>query len=64
METETVKQKPIKRIVPEKIAEVGQWKAEQGEELVNEEDKTSRKDDKAVDEGHKAEVSTGDAKMN
>lgn len=63
MESEHVKQKPIKRIVPEKIAEVGQWKAEQGDKLVNEEDKAIHKDGKAVDEGHKAEMSTGDAKM-
>ncbi|KAG9691663.1 hypothetical protein KCU95_g7810, partial [Aureobasidium melanogenum] len=53
MEIEPVNKKPIKRIVPEKIAEVGQWKAP----VVTEEDK-------AINEGGKMEVSTEDAKTN
>ncbi|KAH0268948.1 hypothetical protein KCU91_g9055, partial [Aureobasidium melanogenum] len=48
MEIEHVNKKPIKRIVPEKIAEVGQWKASTEEDkAVNEEDKAAHKDDKA-----------------
>lgn len=45
METEHVEQKkPIKRIVPDKIAEVSQWK------VADEENKAVDKDDKAVSE--------------
>ncbi|KAK6006193.1 hypothetical protein QM012_006603 [Aureobasidium pullulans] len=62
-----VKQKkPIKRIIPEKIAEVGQWKMVEpkDDEVVNEGNKTVHEEDKAVvDEEHKQEVSVEDVKM-
>ncbi|KAG9944698.1 hypothetical protein KCU85_g7777, partial [Aureobasidium melanogenum] len=61
MEIEPVNKKPIKRIVPEKIAEVGQWK----DKVVTDEDKTAQhKNDKAINEDGKMEVSTEDAKTN
>lgn len=60
MEIEPLNKKPIKRIVPEKIAEVGQWK----DKVVAEEDKTAdHEEGNAVDEENKAEMSIEDAKM-
>ncbi|KAH0375621.1 hypothetical protein KCU92_g10109, partial [Aureobasidium melanogenum] len=65
MEVEHVNKKPIKRIVPEKIAEVGQWKAAKEEDkAVTEEDKVIIEEDKAVIEEVKADMSTEDANMN
>ncbi|KAG9665990.1 hypothetical protein KCU99_g10064, partial [Aureobasidium melanogenum] len=72
MEIEHVNKKPIKRIVPEKIAEVGQWKAAKEEdkavteedEVTIEEDKAIIEEDKAVIEEVKADMSTEDAKIN
>ncbi|KAG9580381.1 hypothetical protein KCU77_g7328, partial [Aureobasidium melanogenum] len=63
-EIEHVNKKPIKRIVPEKIAEVGQWKAAREDKVVNEEDKAVTEEDKAVNEENKADMSTEDAKTN
>ncbi|KAH0336970.1 hypothetical protein KCU81_g8321, partial [Aureobasidium melanogenum] len=60
MEIEPVNKKPIKRIVPEKIAEVGQWKAP----VVTEEDKAINEDGKAVHEDGKMEMSTEGVKTN
>ncbi|CAD0097839.1 unnamed protein product [Aureobasidium mustum] len=57
MEVEHVNKKPIKRIVPEKIAEVGQWKvAKMEDKTTDEEDKAVQKEDKALNELHKAHV--------
>ncbi|KAH0359295.1 hypothetical protein KCU65_g10037, partial [Aureobasidium melanogenum] len=68
MEIGPTTKKPIKRIAPEKIAEVGQWEAK----VVTDEDKpTHHKEDKAVNEENKAvnkeskaEVSTEYLKLN
>ncbi|CAD0113749.1 unnamed protein product [Aureobasidium uvarum] len=38
MKTATTSEKPVKRIIPEKIAEVGGWKAEPEGEVADEED--------------------------
>lgn len=75
MEVEHVNKKPIKRIVPEKIAEVGQWKvskeedkaigeATHKEDKAANEDEAAHKDDKAVGEGLKTEMSIDGAKPN
>ena len=69
MEVGHVNKKPVKRVVPEKIAEVGQWKAAKAEdkivgEAVNKEDQAINEDGKAVDEVLKAGISIEGAKTN
>ncbi|KAG9998179.1 hypothetical protein KCU78_g16571, partial [Aureobasidium melanogenum] len=63
MEVEHVNKKPIKRIVPEKIAEIGQWRAAKEEDKAVTEDKVIIEEDKAVIEEVKADMSTEDAKI-